>query len=109
MFKKLVVLSTSCLLSVAALPLSSREGDALRHPGPRLTDPHRCTQHYTARTGDTCQSVSIAFGLAPALFVNMNSKLGDNCDAFAAGDRYCVQTVSSVNPGRSLVLNGVQY
>ncbi|KAJ7472058.1 hypothetical protein FB451DRAFT_1251797 [Mycena latifolia] len=109
MFAKLFALACLFTLSVAA-PLAISPDTALmfkRNDGPRTdANGYRCTQHYTARPGDTCVSVSIAFGLAPATLVSMNPEIGEDCASFSVGQQYCVQTVVSENPGRSFVLNG---
>ncbi|KAJ7102907.1 hypothetical protein C8R44DRAFT_859100 [Mycena epipterygia] len=116
MFAKLFPLTFLFALAVAA-PVSvlSRTADAsIGNPivkrdneGP-YTDAngYRCTQHYTVRPGDTCSSVTIAFGLSLATLVNMNPEIGEDCTALNVGQQYCVQTVISGNTGRSFVFNG---
>ncbi|KAJ7773674.1 hypothetical protein DFH07DRAFT_990269 [Mycena maculata] len=118
MFAKLVTLACVFTLSVGTpLPGISRDATSLSRPpvfkrnneGPRTdADGYRCTQHYTVRPGDTCTSISIAFGLPPATLIHMNPEIGDDCAALGVGKQYCVQTIVSGNPGRSLVLNGLQ-
>ncbi|KAJ7187040.1 hypothetical protein C8R46DRAFT_1024986 [Mycena filopes] len=106
MFTKLFFLSTLCVFSAAApLPrlsvLARRDSEG---PGTDANG-YRCTQHYTVRPFDTCASVGMAFGLQPAILVQMNTEL--ECDSsLKTGQRLCVQTVVSGNPGRSFVLNG---
>ncbi|KAJ7140082.1 hypothetical protein C8R43DRAFT_1131820 [Mycena crocata] len=120
MFSKLVALTCILNLSVAApLPVLLDNWEPLldtftaAQPAKRSTDGpftdangYRCTQHYTARPGDTCFSVSAAFGLRPAILINMNPEIGEYCTAFAVGTEYCVQTVMSDNQGHNHLLNG---
>ena len=77
--------------------------------GPRTdANGYRCTLHYTPQPDDTCTSVTRAFGLTQAMFVNMNPEVGENCELLETGAQYCVQTVISGNVGRPLVMNGMQ-
>ncbi|KAJ7485043.1 hypothetical protein B0H11DRAFT_2017887 [Mycena galericulata] len=114
MFSKLFLFACIFTLCIAApLPVTSHDVEVSSrassggNEGP-LTDAdgYRCTQQYTVRPGDTCTSVSIAFGLTPATLIHMNPEIGEDCTSLNVGQEYCVQTVISGNTGRSFVLNG---
>ncbi|KAJ7276806.1 hypothetical protein C8J57DRAFT_1504642 [Mycena rebaudengoi] len=90
------------LSAAAALPLVSKsEG--------RFTDAngYRCTQHYTVRLKDSCDSIGRTFSLPLASLVNMNPELSAECTDLHSliGQELCVQTVISINLGRDFVLN----
>ncbi|KAJ7827985.1 hypothetical protein B0H13DRAFT_1917316 [Mycena leptocephala] len=106
MFTKLFTLTSLFMLSTAApLPVRSHNSSLQPRNGCQRLPLH-ATLHRPP--GDTCDSVSIAFGLLPATLVNMNPEIGEDCTALKVGEYYCVQTVVSGNIGRPLVLNGFQ-
>lgn len=69
-------------------------------PGPtQSATVSNCNKWYTVKSGDTCYSVDIAFGITQAQFVAWNPTVSNNClTNFWPNYSYCVGVDSAAKP-----------
>ncbi|KAK4442800.1 hypothetical protein QBC34DRAFT_312355 [Podospora aff. communis PSN243] len=86
--------------AIAGLGPGSPDATATQAPLP-TTNPApssnpRCAQWYSVHEGDTCQKISITFGITLDDLLFLNPQLNQNCTNLWLNTSYCVQPVGNI-------------